>query len=315
MAEQETTVPIDDKGMLSEIMAEQPEAEQPEPEAAEPKVDGTGRLHGEGGRYVSKQAKEAEAAPTQQQAETTEATPQTDDDKAAQVPSWRLREVREAREAAERRAEEAGRQSYAFQQQLQAMQREMAQLRQPKAEPVDFFADPEAAIAQQLSPIEERFAQLQSKLLLNSSRALAVATHGAQAVQEMETAITEAERQRHPELPALAAQMRASDDPVQVAMQWHQRVKLQREVGNDLNGYKAKLRAELLQDAGFRSEAMAAWTGQAQQAAAQPGTRPNVQLPPSLNKATGAGLSNSDQSDEADMSDRGLFRYAMANRR
>ena len=313
MAELET-VPIEDRGMLSDIMSDREPEAAPEPQAVEP--SGDERPRDENGRFVSKQA-DTDAAPTQQQApvETTEAPQPTTDDNAAHVPSWRLREVREAREAAERRAEEAGRQSYAFQQQLQAMQREMAQLRQPKAEPVDFFADPEAAIAQQLSPIEERFAQLQSKLLLNSSRALAVATHGAQAVQEMETAITEAERQRHPELPALAAQMRASDDPVQVAMQWHQRVKLQREVGNDLNGYKAKLRAELLQDAGFRSEAMAAWTGQAQQAAAQPGTRPNVQLPPSLNKATGAGLSNSDQSDEADMSDRGLFRYAMANRR
>ncbi len=313
MAEQETTVPIDDKGMLSDIMAEQPEQQ---PEALEPKVDETGRLHGEKGRFVSKQAKEPEAAPTQQQEPAAE-TPalQTDDDKAAQVPSWRLREVREAREAAERRADEASRQSYAFQQQLQAVQREMAELRRPKAEPVDFFTDPDAAIAQKLSPLEERFAQLQSRLLLNSSRALAVATHGSQAVQDMETAIAEAERQNHPELPALAAQMRASDDPVHIAMQWHQRVKLQREVGNDLGAYKTKLQEELLANPEFLAKAVAKATGQAQQAAADPNARPNIQLPPSLNKATGAGLNNSDPSEGADMSERGIFRYAMGNRR
>jgi hypothetical protein len=316
MAEQETTVPIEDTGMLSSIMAETPdttpEPASPEPEP-EPQVreDESGRLRGADGKFVAKPT-DTPAAATQQPAEQQ---PPTNDDIAAQVPSWRLREVREAREAAERRAEEASRQAYAFQQQMAEMQRQLAELRQPKQQPVDFFENPDAALQQRLSPIEERFNQLQSRLMLNSSRAMAVAMHGADAVKEMETAVDKASREGHPEMTLLAAQMRASDDPVQVAMQWHQRTKLQSEVGNDLNAYKAKLKEQLLSDQEFLAAAVAKATGQAQQAAAQPGTRPNISLPPSLNKATGAGLTNSDPNEPADLSDRSLFRHAMGNRR
>jgi hypothetical protein len=321
MAEQETTVPIEDKGMLSDLMADRPETEpstEPEqPEAAQPREDATGRLHGEAGRFVSKQAKEAEAAPTQQQEpaqETPQATQPTDDN-AAQVPSWRLREVREAREAAERRAEEATRNAHAVQQRLDDMQRRFAEATKPKAEPVDFFSDPDGALNQRVGPIQAGFEQQFNELRLDMSRELAVVRYSEQAVTEMEAAIEQAMQQRHPGMAALAAEMRSSKFPALVAMQWHQREKTQREIGGDLNAYKTKLREELLGDPEFLKAAVAKATGQAQQAAAQPGTRPNVQLPPSLNKATGAGLSNSDPTDEADMSDRGLFRHAMGNRR
>jgi hypothetical protein len=315
MAELET-VPIEDKGMLSDIMAERDDA-PPEPiaepaETPEPIADATGRLHGQDGKFVPK-AKEPDAAPIQQQAPETPDTPQpTEDDKAAQVPSWRLREVREAREAAERKAEEAVRESYAVRQQLQDMQRRLAELQKPKQEPVDFFANPEAAIAQHISPIEERFAQLQSKLLLNSSRAMAVAIHGAAAVQEMEAAVEKATRENHQELSLLAAQMRASDDPVHVAMQWHKRTKLWETTGGDPDAYKKRVLEDAMKDPEFQAKVLAAARGQAE---ATPTARPNVQLPPSLNKATGAGLTNSDPSEEADMTDRGLFKYAMGNRR
>src|SRR3989304_4884525 len=95
MAEQETTVPIEDKGMLSDIMAETPERSEPEVTETEE------RPRDEAGRFVSK-APDAEAAPTQQQAPET--APQPDDDKAAQVPSWRLRGGKAPRAGAARMA-------------------------------------------------------------------------------------------------------------------------------------------------------------------------------------------------------------------
>lgn len=55
-----------DSDIFRSAMADEPEAV----EQSEPKADATGRLHGQDGKYVPK-ANEAEAAPIQQQAETT----------------------------------------------------------------------------------------------------------------------------------------------------------------------------------------------------------------------------------------------------
>lgn len=307
MAEQETTVPIEDTGMLADIMSE---PETPEIEAEAPQEPD--RPRDEAGRFVSK-AKEPEAAPIQQQAPETEA-PKPDDDNAAQVPSWRLREVREAREAAERRAEEASRQAYAFQHQLQDMQRKLEEYSKPKAQPVDFFENPEGALQQRVEPIQEGFQREISDLKLSMSRELAVIKYSEQAVSEMEAAVAQAMQRGDPDMQNLAAQMRSSQFPALKAMEWHQQAKLRSEVGTDLNAYKAKLKEQLLSDQEFLAAAVAKATGQAQQAAAQPGARPNIQLPPSINRAMGSGT-NSDPSDEADMSDRGLFRHAMGGRR
>jgi hypothetical protein len=310
MAEQETTVTLDDTGMLSDIMSDAPEAAS-ETEVVE-QLQEEGRPRDEQGRFVSK-PQDTEVAPIQQQAPETAVTPP--DDNAAQVPSWRLREVNEQRTAAERRAEEASRQSYAFQQQLADMQRQLAEFKAPKAQPVDFFENPEGALAQRVEPIQQGFERQISDLKLNMSRELAVIKFNEQAVSEMEKAVAEAMARNDPDMQTLAAQMRNAQFPALKAMEWHQQAKLRSEVGNDLSAYKAKLKAELLEDPEFRAAAVAKATGQAQQAAAQPGTRPNIQLPPSLNKATGAGLNNSDPTEESDMSDRGLFRHAMGNRR
>ncbi len=310
MAELET-VPIEDRGMLSDIMSDREPEAAPETEAVE--VTETERPRDENGRFVSKQV-DTDAAPTQQQAPETPESQPTTDDSAAHVPSWRLREVNEQRTAAERRAEEVTRQNYAIQQQMAAMESRLAELTKPKPTPVDFFENPEGALQQRVEPIQQGFERQLSEIRLDMSRELAVTRHGEEAVTEMEAAIAQAMQRSDPGMAALAAEMRSSKFPALVAMKWHQGEKLRSEVGTDLNAYKAKLKAELLEDPEYRSMAMAKWTGQAQQAAAQPGTRPNIQLPPSINRATGTG-SNTDQSDDADMSDRGLFRHAMGNRR
>jgi hypothetical protein len=190
------------------------------------------------------------------------------------------------------------------------MQRKFEELNKPKAPPVDFFENPEGAIAQRIDPLKADTDQKFNEFRLDMSRELAVLKYNEQAVTEMEQAVAQAMQQGHPDMPALAAQMRSSKFPALVAMQWHQREKTQREIGGDLNAYRNKLQEELLANPEFLAKAVAKATGQAQQAAAQPGSRPNISLPPSLNRATGAGLTNSDPTEEADMSDRGLFRHA-----
>lgn len=300
------TVPMDDKELFSAATADEAPAavETPEP-AAEAEVT-TEQPRDEQGRFAPKtEQAQADAAPTQQQPETV-TTEQKDE--GGQVPSWRLREVREAREAAERRAEEAGRQAYATQQQMAAMQRELAALKQPKQEPVDFFADPDAAFKQRTAPIEEQFAQLQAEIRMNSSKAMAIARHGAEAVDEMEKAVAEAMRNNSPDINTLRSQLATSSDPVGTAMQWHSSTKVIRETGGNIAAYKEKLLAEAMKDPAFQAKVIEAARGQA-----NPGSRPNIQLPPSLNKTAGSGVTASELESE-DMSDRALFRQAVNSR-
>jgi hypothetical protein len=305
MADQTTTVPMEvsDSELFKAAMDNEPqqEAVEREPEPREQPRD-------ESGRFAAKtepepEAQEAQPEPAQQ--------PPTDDDKSGQVPSWRLREVREAREAAERRADQAERERAVERQQFMALQREIEQLRRPKAEPVDFFQNPDEAFQQRVTPLQERQAAFESQLQFRMSRTMAIAEHGIAAVKEMEEAVKKANREGHPELPSLSAQMNASDDPVSVAMNWHKRSKLLDETGGDLAGYRQKTIEEALNDPAFLAKAVERARAQAQGNQ----SRPSVQLPPSLNKATGSAATTNGQQDAADMSDAGLFRHAMGNRR
>lgn len=302
MAEQETTVPMDDKELFNSAMAPEVKEETPAPET--PVADEQPR--DEQGRFAKQDT--PDAAPTQQPAEQKPTEPT--DDQGGQVPSWRLREVREAREAAERRALEASNEAHAMRQQFNALQRQLTELQKPKAEPVDFFQEPVAAVQQQLAPLQQQFAQLESKLLLNSSRALAVATHGAKAITEMEGALDKALQENHPDMSQLSAQMRASDDPVGIAMRWHKLNSVMERTGGNLDAYIEKQFEERMKDPAFQAKVLEATRNQATNGQ----TRPNIQIPPSLSRATSGVGSNegSTAQDAADLSDSSLFRHAMS---
>jgi hypothetical protein len=304
MAEQTIAPPLEvsDSELFQGALADEPVTEQSAPEPqAEPE-----QPRDEHGRFAPKpKVEEAQAPPAEVAQQAPTEPPQPDD---AQVPSWRLREIREARDAAVQKAEEAARERYALQQQLQQMQNELAAVRKPKPEPVDFFQNPDEAIAQRLSPLDERFQQLEQSLKLRTSRVQAIAVHGAKQVQEMEAAVAKAMQSNHPEMPLLAAQMRASDDPAEVGMQWHTRNKLLQETGGDLTAYRQKILDEAMKSPEFQAKVIEAARGQA----AQPNGRPPpISLPPSLNKTPGSGASQPPDADN-DMSDAALFKYAAA---
>lgn len=302
----ETTVPMDDKDAWAAAMASEPVQEAPQEQPAPAPQADEGRPRDEHGRFV-KQA-EPDAAPIQQQPVEQKPVDDAKPEDVANVPSWRLREVNEARTAAERRAQEAAEEVRQSRMQLHTLQQRLTELEKPKQEPIDFFADPNAAIKQSLDPIETRFQTLSSQLTLRASRAENVAIHGKDTVAEMEKAVQAAMMDGHPEMLALGQHMRQSDDPVGVAMQWYQRDKLLKETGGDLSSYRTRIIEEALKDPATLAKAVELARGQASQA--PPGTRPNVQLPPSLNKATGSGVSNAVADDDA--SDAATFRYAMA---
>lgn len=295
----------DDKEMFESAIAEAPA--EVETQAETPVVETAANdepVRDEQGRFAPKEAK-AEPA---KEAPATPAAPVAGKDTDAQVPSWRLREVNEAREAAERRAQDLdGR--------LQTYERQMAELRQqsqPKPEPVDFFTDPNAALKQQLSPFEQQIQSMQSEFNLRASRAEAIAEHGKASVLEMEQAVEKAMRERHPEMATLAVQLRQSKDPVGDAMNWYRRDKLLKETGGDLSTYRTKLQDDLLKDPAFLAKAIEAVKAQGGQSSTQ--TQPNnlVQLPPSLSRATAAA---SPHDDAGNASDASLFAHAISKSR
>lgn len=307
----EVTVPMDDKELFSAAMADEaPVVEAtPEPAPAEAEPE---QPRDEHGRFAPKTepAPQADAAPTQQPAETV-TEPK---DEGGNVPSWRLREIREERDALARRAQEIEQQATTYQQQMAAMQRQLAELRAPKQSPEElnnsFYVDPTGAVRQQLTPYEERIAKLEGDLRMSTSRAMAVARHGWDAVAEVEKAVAEAMRTNDPQLQPLVAQLQVTDDPVGAAMQWHSSTRLLKETGGNINAYRDKILADAMKDPAFQAKVIEAARGQAGQA--NPGS-PNIKLPPSLNKTAGSGVTAADLSSD-DMSDRALFKHAVGSR-
>lgn len=280
----ETTVPMDDKELMNAALSDTPApAATPEPE---PVVEQKGQPRDESGRFAPKAADEP--APVAEQ-------PQAEPEKEQGIPSWRLKEEAEARRAAEARLEEFNRQMWQRDQELAQLRQQLNQFTAPKQEPIDPYSDLNGAIQQTISPFESRLQSFESKLMLRASRAEAVVDYGKQAVADMEAAVQKAMQSGNPEMQLLGAQMKASDHPVGVAMRWFQNNRLVEQTGGDIEAYKAKL----LEDPEFLGKAVEAARTRATNGQ---GSKPNIQLPPSLNKAT-ASLSheaaNNDMSDQA----------------
>lgn len=307
MADQVETVELnlDDKELFRGALTDEPKQEtakeQPAEREAEPNRD-------EQGRFAPK-AESDQPAKVETNAEVTpQADQKTKDEAEGNIPSWRLRELREARDAETKRAEDAIRRDAATQAEMREMRNRLAQFEKPKVEEVDFFQNPDEAFKQRLTPFEERQAQLNQTVLLNSSRALAIATHGIAAVNDLDTAIKTAMDRGDREVYRLRDEMLGSNDPVGLAMQWHKGRKLWETTGGDPEAYKQRILDEALKDPAYQAKVLEAARGNASPAT---GTRPNIQIPPSLSRATGSGGSTP-SADDDDVSDAALFKHATA---
>lgn len=300
----DVAVPMDDRELMQAAMTDTPQEapqEQPQEQRSEPD-----RPRDDKGRYVARaetpEQPQVEQAP-QQQAPTDEGK----DDQSGHVPAWRLREIREARDAADARAREFEQRLFSTNGQMAELQRQLAEFQQPKVEPVDFFQNPDDAFKQRISPLEQRLQSAENRLIVRASRAEAVAEHGRAAVAEMETALGKAMQSGNPAVNALRAQMAASEHPVGVAMDWYKQNSLYERTGGDLDGYVQKQLDERLKDPEFLAKAVE--LARVQASGGQ--SRPKVQLPPSLNKAAGSG-GNPTTTEPNDMSDASLYQYATA---
>jgi len=293
MADQQETIELDSKALFESALNDEPATQAtPEPEHVEQKTDEQPR--GPDGKFAAKTVEpeppKTETAP----AVAAQTEPAKDE---AHVPSWRLKEIREERDTERRLRSD-------LEQRLAAAERQLKS-NEPKPEPVDLYADPNAWAKQQFKPFEDQIADLRTNLTLRASRAENVAIYGKDAVEAAEKAIDEAVKARDPDLPALTAKLRSTDDPVGVAIQWHKSRSITQEIGGDIEAYKEKL----LSDPAFLAKAMERAKGGTP--SAQPGQsapKPVYDIPPSLNRAASAA---SALDEGGDLSNESLFKNAL----
>lgn len=267
---------------LSDEPIEVKEEVSPEPQP-EPEKPADDRPRDEHGRFAPK-PEDTEKKPEDQ------AKPETKEE--AQVPSWRLRELREAREAAERRAEELERQLMSFRQQ---------QKPEPAPKP-DLFEKPDdfvrANVQEALSPIEQKF----TSFIETVSRRDAIREHGEDKVSEAYQALDAAAKKGDPGALAAVQAVKQSMDPFGEIVGWYR----QHEAALNPDAYFQRMLESKLADEKFKAELAAKLQPQAS-ADAKP--KPVFNVPPSLNRAASAASSFE---EGGDLSNESLFRTALS---
>lgn len=216
------------------------------------------------------------------------------------IPSWRLREEAEGRRLAEERA----RQLEARLQQIETHQRQ-------NTKPPDFFENPDAAmqgaIARTLEPFvrqvqQEREADRRERIYLG--KLIAEQAHGADKVNAAEQAFLSA-REAQTLDPMDYERVVQSPNRYHEVVQWHQRQTVLSSVGNDPSAWFERQLESKMADPKFQAQLL-----EKIQAGAA-GRPAETRLPPSLSKVASAA---NNREDPLDTSDKGLFRFAMADK-
>ena len=284
---------IDDKELFSSAMTDEPISDVADtpadaPATETPQQDGPAR--DEHGRFAPKTQAEPAPEPTQAQ------EPAKDE---GNVPSWRLREVRE--EAERRVAETEAR----WQRQFELMQRQAQPRAEPQAPP-DLFENPNGFVdhnvRQYVDPIKAELQQIREE----NSRWRAEDKHGTEKVRASYDWVAQGIANRDPD--AISAYNRAmqSQHPFDVLVTAHQQRVVHQTIGNDPNAWFEK---ELERRMGSDPQFAAKFAGSRQVSNGQ-SQGSITKLPPSLRNAPSA-RGNGVDDDPSDMSDAALFRHAM----
>lgn len=172
------------------------------------------------------------------------------------------------------------------------------------AKPKDFWEDPNAFVAEQLTPIQQ---QLQASNL-RTSKMLAVQAHGRDTVQEAFQALGEA-LQTTPQARFEYQQIMASDHPYDEMVAWHRKHQAMSRVGTDPDAWLEAEIQKRIADPAFQAKVLETARGSAS-ANGQSQQQPLTSVPPSLSRIPTGGNAVTD----ADLSSEGLFRHAMAGR-
>jgi hypothetical protein len=300
-------VGVSDAELFSGAMANEVQAETPVTEQAkEPETEGQPR--NPDGTFAAKAAETEKPEPAKPEAKPAVADAADDPDKAAQIPSWRLREEREAKAEALKalEAEKAERTKLATE--FANMQRQLAELRKPAEKKPEDEPDP------LLDPqgFREHMRREFQEQLLGERREMSLRLAHRTYKEAFDEAYAAAQQAMASGDRALAARMQATCDPGETLIAWHREQKTMKEVGGDPAAYRTKLLEEALKDPAYLAKAIEAAKASAAASAANGqdrGARPAVQLPPSLSNAARADAHENPA--DLDMSSEGLFRHAM----
>jgi hypothetical protein len=287
---------IDDKELFSSAMTadEIPEVADTPAEAPVTETPQQERQRDEHGRFASRQEPEPQPA---QQAETPAAKEE------ANVPSWRLREVREE---AERRVAEANAQ---WQRQFEMLQRQNA----PKPEPTpppDMFENPPGFVGhylkEGLTPIEQQQQQLRAELQETRefySRREAERDHGPETVRSAYDWLAQGIQARDPDVMNVYYQVMQSKHPFDAIVSAHKRTSVMQQISQagDLDKWVMQRAAELQ-----KQQSLPQGSNSRQQSRNPQGSI--VKLPPSLKNVASSQV---DDDDGDDASDAAMFRHAM----
>lgn len=290
------------------------EVETPETptEAAEATAGQTGdRPRDEQGRFKPKSTEAAPAATkTEAKAEPVEA-PEVEaeaetkehaskEDRDGWIPSWRAREISEAKRAAAERAERAEAQAKEAAARWEAAQRENAEIKRrldeltkTKApETVNLFENPEAfvtSVQEQQKQIAALVAEQVQAVRLENNLQLAHYKYGDEFTAAYDAVM---KTKASGDLRTIEA-IKSAVNPGEALVQWHRQQRALTEFGTDPDAYRQKVRDELMKDPEFRAQIVAALkaeaTGQQPTSAAPAQSRPNniVKRPPSLSHVPG----------------------------
>lgn len=257
--------------------------------------------------------------------------PQSPQERAqeAMVPSWRLREINEQREAERRQWQQEQRELAELKRwkEEQERQRQEAE-RQKELDGQDFWtqADPnkyidqrfdhrfQAGMKQAMDPFQQQIAEMfqqQQQAAIHNSRLVAHQVFGEDKVKAAEEAFNRAaasgsiERDEH-------ARIINSPNQFEAAVRWHQRQSTLEAIGGDLDSYNKRQQDELLKNPEFLARALEAHRQMATPVqTGVPGrgapSQPQRTLP-SLNRQT----SSRDASGEGDVGD--VFAQTIAER-
>ncbi len=258
-----------------------------EPVEAQPESDGP--IRDEQGRFAPKEPEPVVAA-----------QPEPQGKEEANVPSWRLREEREAREAADRRFNEAQTQ---WQRQFQELQNRLPK-EEPKPAP-DVFENPneflQHGVRREVDPLRSEITQLREEY----SKKWAEKEHGAEKVKAAYDWVAQGMQTRDPEVAAIYQRAMQSMDPYGEILKAHQQKAVYSQIGNDPQAWFEKELERRMADPQFQTSQMQKIQSGVR---AAPGTQNQIKLPPSIGRVPS---SHSSSDDAGDLSDASLFAQAM----
>jgi len=283
---------ITDEQLFNDANSDEAPADEAVVEAPEAPAEEAEQPRDEAGRFAEKPAEEPETV--------TEAAKPVADDNAAQVPSWRVREINEEKRQLAERVTKFESDAAQWQREQQELRQRLASLEKP-SEPAakpDPLLDPDGYEKYLENKFEEK--------LLNNHRESSLAQAHRTYKGEFEEAYAAAQKQVDP---ALKARMQQSRDPGETLMQWHRQNKMHAEVGNDPNAYFNKRFDDYLSDPANQAKVLERIRGGVQSSNQNGNRQPApVNLPPSLTRATNASADVS--ADDNDISNDALWRHA-----